>query len=149
VNSIATPTPTQAPQETSWLTKVLPLATFAVGVGTTLVLGGVDYGHQKNALETQNLRVAELQKSNDELRKLLDQWRDAYSKNDAALLQAQNKLTAMQNDQCEAVRLVVNDLQDSIANAHQYSYSDEKKADLREMFKQQQVTLQACFAARK
>ncbi|WP_030141981.1 hypothetical protein [Pseudomonas fluorescens] len=147
-NTASSPTST-APPSTPWITTAIAFGTFMVGVGTTLVVGGMNFGQQKNALENQTARNQELQKQNDELSALLEKWREATAQRDAQLSLTQAKLTAMQNDQCEAIRNVIEELESNLSWADINHMLDVRRSEINHLITQHQQSLQSCFAARR
>ncbi|WP_338498237.1 hypothetical protein V5F23_09765 [Pseudomonas sp. WP18] len=147
-NSTA-PVPATVSSGTPWLTTAIAFGTFMVGVGTTLVVGGMNFGQQKNALENQTVRNQELQKQNNELSALLEKWREAVAQRDAILSSTQAKLTAMQNDQCEAIRSEIDGLESNLSWADNSHMPEVRRAEINNLIKQHQQSLQSCFAARR
>lgn len=134
---------------TPWLTTAIAFVTFMVGVGTTLVVGGMNFGQQKNALENQTVRNQELQKQNNELGALLEKWREAVAQRDALLSSTQAKLSAMQNDQCEAIRGEITGLEGTLSWADNSQMSTVRRTEINNLITQHQQSLQSCFAARR
>lgn len=120
-----------------------------VGVGTTLVVGGMNFGQQKNALENQTVRNQELQKQNNELGALLEKWREAVAQRDSLLSSTQAKLAAMQNDQCEAIRSEIRGLESNLSWADSSHMSEVRRSEVNNLITQHQQSLQSCFAARR
>ncbi|MCD5970760.1 hypothetical protein [Pseudomonas quasicaspiana] len=145
-SSTDSPPPTQS---TPWLTTAIALGTFIIGAVSTAAVGGINFGQQKNALENQTLRIQELQKRNDELDALLGKWREAVVQRDALLATTQSKLTAMQNDQCEAIRTVIENLEQSLEWAERTGMSEVRRSEVNSLVTQHQQSLQSCFAARR
>jgi hypothetical protein len=150
-----TPTPSASASASAsasiapWLTTAIALGTFFVGVSTPLVVGGVSFGQQKNALESQTLRNQELQKRNDDLAALLEKWREAVAQRDALLSSTQSKLAAMQNDQCDRIQLKIDGLEESLSWAGANQMSEIRRAEINHLITQHQESLQSCFAARR
>ncbi|MFI8645887.1 hypothetical protein ACIGJK_13980 [Pseudomonas iridis] len=133
----------------SKLAVAVPIAAlFGAGV-SALFMGGMDYGQLKSSLDAEKNTSLNLRKNNDELSSLLEKWREAVAQRDTVISSLQSKLSAMQNDQCEAIRQSGNGIQYSIENAELYQYGEEKRAHLLQMYEHQQKTLQACLAARR
>ncbi|CAH0207458.1 hypothetical protein E3Z27_17980 [Pseudomonas mediterranea] len=148
MNTANSLTPSPSPG-TPWLTTAIALGTFIVGIGTTFVVGGMNFGQQKNALENQTTRNQELQKQNDELAALLQKWREAVAQRDELLASTQSRLAAMQNDQCEAIRSEIDDLENSLSWADNNHMSELRRSEINRLITQHQQSLQSCFAARR
>lgn len=149
MSNIATAPIAAPPTSTPWITTAIAFVTFMVGVGTTLVVGGMNFGQQKNALENQTARNQELQKQNDELGALLEKWREAVAQRDALLSSTQAKLAAMQNDQCEAIRGEIDGLETNLSWADSRNMSEVRRSEINNLITQHQQSLQSCFAARR
>lgn len=140
----------------SKLSVAVPIATL-VGAGlSALVMGGIDYGQLRTSLDVEKNRTTELRKANDELREsndnlrdLLEKWREAVAQRDTIISTTQAKLTAMQNDQCEAIRKVIDDLEDALRWADARQMSNIRRAEVNQLVSQHQQSLQSCFATRR
>lgn len=144
----------QQPQSKFWsvisnLAVAVPIAAL-VGSGlTALVMGGVDYGQLRSSLDTEKNRTSELQKNNDKLNGLLAEWREAVAQRDKLLASTQEKLTAIQNDQCNSISMTLYITEATLARADSEGFSDRRRAELSESVRLHQQSLQACFASRK
>ncbi|WP_100217135.1 hypothetical protein [Pseudomonas tolaasii] len=131
------------------LALVVPIAAM-VGAGLSqLLLGGIDYGELRGSLKTANTRNESLEKSLDEFRRANEEWRNAYTKLNSDLSNANARVINMQNDQCESIRGDISSLQYKIENAYGYGDTEEKRSNLQIIMKQHQESLRACFASRK
>jgi hypothetical protein len=148
LSDTASPTPPTT-SGTPWLTTAIAFVTFMVGVGTTLVVGGMNFGQQKTALESQTIRNQDLQKQNDELGALLEKWKEAVAQRDALLASTQAKLSTMQNDQCEAIRGEITGLETNLTWADSSQMSAVRRTEINNLITQHQQSLQSCFAARR
>lgn len=130
-------------------TVAVPLALAAGAALSTVVQMSMDYGQLRSSLADGQKRITTLEGQLNDYRDANKKWSEGYNKLALELSEANQKVADMRSDQCEAIRIVGNKLQSSIENADLYQFSERKRDDLRDMFRQQQVTLQACLSARK
>lgn len=150
--------PTQAqptemqPQTTSrsnsptWIT--VGLCSLLLSVLTSAVTFAVNFGEQKSDLSALKAKNEELNRGQDLLVKQLDEWRNAYQAQQTLLQGKLDRLAVLENDRCNPLLDQVSDLKDSINRPNRYGYSEQTVADLREVLKGYQESLQACYGAR-
>ncbi|WP_315866078.1 MbeD/MobD family mobilization/exclusion protein [Pseudomonas sp. JV414] len=130
----------------TWLT--VGLCSLLLSVLTSAVTFAANFGEQKSDLSALKAKNEELNKGQDLLVKQLEEWRNAYKAQQTILQAKQERLAVLENDRCNPLLDQVSDLKDSINRPARYGYTEQTVANLQEVLKGYQESLQACYSAR-
>lgn len=136
----------QGSNRPSWLT--VGSISLALSVLSSAGTAGAIYGQLKSDLTVASEKNGELKKSNEQLSGYINDWRTANNTLQAQLNATQLRVQALEHDRCEPIRLKVDSLSTSLDVAQQWDASATRLNVLRDLGREYQESLRACYNAK-